>query len=67
MGMVKDCKWSNSPKHNNRKCRRHKSRDRDASWVWDHHREQYVYGYKVHLMMDSASGLPVMLTVKGWL
>ncbi|MEM3097880.1 MAG: transposase [Nitrososphaerales archaeon] len=59
----KDCKYANSPNHNNRKCRRHKSRDKDASWAWDHHREQYVYGYKVHVMMDSASGLPVMLTV----
>jgi IS5 family transposase len=59
----KDCKYANSPKHNDRKCKRHRGRDRDASWTRDHHREQYVYGYKVHIMIDSASGLPVMLTV----
>ena len=59
----KDCKYANSPKHNNRKCKRHKSRDRDASWTWDDHRQQYVYGYKVHIAIDSASGLPIMLTV----
>jgi IS5 family transposase len=59
----KDCKYANSPEHNDRKCKRHKKRDRDASWTWDHHREQYVYGYKVHIMIDSASGLPIMLTV----
>jgi len=59
----KDCKYANSPRHNNRRCKRHRSRDRDASWTWDDHREQYVYGYKVHIMTDSASGLPIMLTV----
>ncbi len=60
----KDCKWSNSPKHDKkRKCRRNKSRDKDASWAWDSHREKYVYGYKVHIMIDSVSGLPMMLTV----
>jgi len=59
----KDCRYANSPEHNNRKCKKHRSRDKDASWTWDSHREQYVYGYKVHIMIDSASGLPVMLTV----
>ncbi|MEM3117751.1 MAG: transposase, partial [Nitrososphaerales archaeon] len=59
----KDCKYANSPKHNNRKCKRHRSRDRDASWTYDNHREQFVYGYKVHIAIDSFSGLPVMLTV----
>jgi transposase len=59
----KDCKCANSPKHNNRKCRRHKGRDKDASWTYDNHREQYVYGYKVHIMIDSTSGLPLMLAV----
>ncbi|MEM3098337.1 MAG: hypothetical protein QXU32_06435, partial [Nitrososphaerales archaeon] len=37
----KDCKYANSPKHNNRKCKRHRSRDRDASWTYDNHREQF--------------------------
>jgi len=61
----KDCRWSNNPKHEKRECesRRHESRDKEASWTWDSHREQYVYGYKVHVMIDSASGLPMMLTV----
>ncbi|HIK11070.1 transposase [Nitrososphaera sp.] len=59
----KDCKWSNSPRHDKKKCRRNKSRDKDASWTWDSHREKFVYGYKVHIMIDSASGLPVMITV----
>ena len=59
----KDCKFARSPRHNNRKCRRHRHRDKDASWQWDHHREEYVFGYKVHIAIDSLSGLPIMLTV----
>jgi len=59
----KDCRYANSPKHNDRKCKKHRRRDRDASWTWDSHREEYVYGYKVHMAIDSVSGLPVMLTV----
>ncbi len=59
----KDCKWSNSPEHDRKECKRNRSRDKDASWTWDSHREKFVYGYKVHIMIDSASGLPMMLTV----
>jgi hypothetical protein len=59
----KDCKLANKPSHNNRRCRKHRRRDRDASWTWDHHRERFVFGYKVHVAMDSLTGLPVMLTV----
>ena len=61
----KPCTFGNKHDHRgkDRKCKKHKSRDRDASWIWDHHREQYVYGYKIHILMDSLSGLPVMLTV----
>jgi IS5 family transposase len=58
-----DCKHAKSPKHNNRKCRKHRHRDKDASWEWDHTREKYVFGYKVHIAIDSLSGLPIMLTV----
>lgn len=58
-----DCKFANSPRHNNRKCRKHKHRDKDASWEWDHTREKYIFGYKVHIAIDSSSGLPIMLTV----
>ena len=36
----------------------------DASWTWDnHHRERFVFGYKIHIAIDSLSGLPIMLTV----
>ncbi|MBI2936767.1 MAG: transposase [Thaumarchaeota archaeon] len=59
----KDCKSANKPNHNNRRCRKHRRRDRDASWTWDHHRERFVFGYKVHIAIDSLSGLPIMLTV----
>jgi IS5 family transposase len=59
----KDCKFARSPMHRNRKCKRHGGRDGDASWQWDHHREEYVFGYKVHIAIDSLSGLPIMLTV----
>ena len=39
----KDCRWSNNSRHYKKKeCRRNRSRDRDASWTWDHHREKYV-------------------------
>ena len=58
-----DCKHAKSPKHNNRKCRKHRHRDKDASWEWDHTREKYIFGYKVHIAIDSLSGLPIMLTV----
>jgi Transposase DDE domain/Transposase domain (DUF772) len=59
----KDCKSANRPNHDNRRCRRHRRRDKDASWTWDHHREMFVFGYKVHIAIDSLSGLPIMLTV----
>ena len=29
----------------------------------DRHRETFVFGYKVHIAIDSLSGLPIMLTV----
>lgn len=59
----KDCPSANRPNHNNRRCRHHRRRDKDASWTWDHHRDKYVFGYKVHIAIDSVSGLPMMLTV----
>jgi transposase len=59
----KDCKFANKPNHDNRRCRRHRRRDKDASWTWDQHRETFVFGYKVHIAIDSLSGLPMMLTV----
>jgi hypothetical protein len=40
-----------------------RNRDKDVSWTWDNHREKYVYGYKVHVVTDSNSGLQVRLTI----
>jgi len=37
----------------------------DASWGYDHHNDRYVYGYKVPVVVDSDTGLPIMLTVTG--
>jgi transposase len=61
----KPCTFGNKHDHRckDRNCKRHKSRDRDASWTWDHHRVQYVFGYKIHILIDSLSGLPVMMVV----
>ena len=58
----KDCRIRKSEEHLKR-CRHEKSKDRDASWGYDHHRDRYVYGYKVHVLLDSATALPIMLTV----
>ena len=44
-------------------CRHEKSKDRDASWGYDHHRNRYVYGYKVHVLLDSATALPIAMTI----
>lgn len=59
----RDCKFANKPNHDNGRCRHHRRRDRDASWTWDQHREMFVFGFKVHIAIDSLSGLPMMLTV----
>jgi transposase len=58
----KDCRARKSEEHLKR-CRREKSKDGDASWGYDHHRSRYVYGYKVHVLLDSATTLPIMLTI----
>jgi IS5 family transposase len=44
-------------------CRHEKSKDRDASWGYDHQRAKYVYGYKVHVLLDSQTALPISLTI----
>ena len=44
-------------------CRHERTKDRDASWGYDHHRKTYVYGYKVHVLLDSETALPIALTV----
>jgi transposase len=58
----KDCRIRKSEEHLKR-CRHERSKDKDASWSYDHHRDAYVYGYKVHILLDSATALPIMLTV----
>ena len=58
----KDCRFAKRPGHG-KQCRRHRTRDREASWTWDDHGESYIYGYKVHIAIDTSSGLPIMLTV----
>ena len=60
---VKGCPSASKPGHGNRRCRRHRRRDRDASWTWDRHRDRLIFGFKVHIAVDSATGLPLMLTV----
>jgi hypothetical protein len=46
-----------------KRCRHERSKDRDASWGYDHHRKRYVYGYKVHVLLDSQTALPITLTI----
>ena len=37
--------------------------DRQGNWGWDHIHEQYVYGYKIHAVVDVFTELPVALTI----
>lgn len=37
--------------------------DKQAGWGWDHIREDYVYGYKIHVIVDTYTELPVTLSV----
>lgn len=58
----KDCRFRKDAEHIKR-CRHERSRDRDASWGYDHHNDRYVYGYKVHIVVDSCTALPILLNV----
>lgn len=40
-----------------------KSRGRDASCGYDSYREIYVYGYKIHVVIDVNTGLPICIGV----
>lgn len=40
-----------------------KSRDRDASLGYDSYRELFVYGYKIHVVIDVETCLPICITV----
>jgi len=37
--------------------------DKQAGWGWDHIKEDYVYGYKIHVIVDTYTELPVTLSV----
>ena len=37
--------------------------DKEGGWGWDHIKEEYVYGYKIHTAVDVNSELPVTLSV----
>jgi IS5 family transposase len=37
--------------------------DPEAGWGWDHIKEKYVYGYKIHVTVDVNTELPVTLCV----
>src|SRR2546427_11157357 len=61
-GWFKDCRIRKNEEHLKR-CKHEKTKDRDASWGYDHHRDIYIYGYKVHVLLDSKTALPIMITV----
>jgi len=37
--------------------------DKQAGWGWDHINEVYVYGYKIHVIVDVFTELPVALSI----
>jgi hypothetical protein len=37
--------------------------DKQAGWGWDHIKKEYVYGYKIHVIVDTYTELPVTLSV----
>ena len=37
--------------------------DKQAGWGWDHIDKRYVYGYKIHVIVDTYTELPVTLSV----
>jgi hypothetical protein len=40
-----------------------KSRDKDAGWGYDSYRDMWIYGYKIHILLDVGTGLPIALKV----
>jgi transposase len=39
------------------------SDDKEAGWGWDHIHNVYVYGYKIHVMVDVNTELPIAFSV----
>jgi len=37
--------------------------DPEAAWGWDHIKKEYVYGYKLHVMVDPRTELPIAFTI----
>jgi len=37
--------------------------DPEAKWGWDHIKKQYVYGYKIHVIVDPKTELPTAYTI----
>ena len=37
--------------------------DKEAGWGWDHIQERFVYGYKIHVIVDTHTELPVTLSI----
>jgi len=37
--------------------------DKEGGWGWDHIDKRYVYGYKIHVIVDTYTELPVTLSV----
>jgi transposase len=37
--------------------------DHEAGWGWDHIEEKYVYGYKIHVIVDTKTELPAALSI----
>ena len=48
---------------NGKKGKLKKSRDKDAGKSYDSYREIWVYGYKVHIMLDTDTALPIGIIV----
>ena len=37
--------------------------DKEAGWGWDHIEEKHVYGYKIHVIVDVNTELPIVFSV----
>ena len=37
--------------------------DKQGGWGWDHINEMYVFGYKIHVIVDVSTELPIALSI----